>query len=162
MISLDNRQHRDSNLGEEWSRCFYRRTQGTIVPRRILLAECDCEQLASRGHALEHTGYEVISCHDCGAVKRFLQWMIDARSDRPLIDLMICDINLLDDAVVDTIAAQQNMQTFPPLILINACASSQALQRIARLKSRGSFDQSHSQQRQLAFVRHLVPYPTNC
>lgn len=160
MISLD----KSGNCGiEGWNehfKKFVRQPLGRIHPRRIFVADFDYELLALRGHGLERAGYEVIACHDTKNIMGLLQWMIARKSDQCPVDLIICDVNLLNNATIEEIVKQQHCHRFPPLILITTFANSGALARTARLKSNSTFDKTYNPQDELAVVRRLAPYPT--
>ena len=100
MISLDKGENCGIEGWNEHFKKFVQRPFGRIHRRRIFVAEFDYELLALRGHDLERAGYEVITCHDTKNIMGLLQWMIAGKSDRSPIDLIICDVNLLNHAVL--------------------------------------------------------------
>ena len=160
MISLDKGENCGIEGWNEHFKKFVQRPFGRIHRRRIFVAEFDYELLALRGHDLERAGYEVITCHDTKNIMGLLQWMIAGKSDRSPIDLIICDVNLLNHTAIEKIVSQQRCHRFPPLILITAFTNSVALAKTARLKINSTFDKAYDPQHELAVVRSLVPCPT--
>jgi len=158
MISLDRRNQQGDHPLENCSRSLAYRPHGTLLPRHILLAEADCERLSARGHILERYGYEVLSCGSSQSIERSLGWMSRFVNIREFVDLIICDVDLLNDAIVSLIHRGQQEPHFPPLLLITTSVDTQTLQQAQQIKHNGSLHNATDPHEQIVLVRRWAPY----
>jgi len=136
MISLDRRYQQGANLVDICSQSFRGRPRGTILPRRILLAESDCERLTARGHFLEP---HLTTCN-------------------LLADLIICDSCLLSESIVHLIRQGQRQPTFPPLLLIIGRGDGQGDGAIDQVHPKGCLSCDEDPRGQMVLVRRWAPY----
>ena len=158
MISLDRRYQQGANLVDICSQSFRRRPRGTILPRRILLAESDCERLTARGHFLERNGYEVLSCSDTQSMEKCLGSMSGLTTCNLLADLIICDSCLLSESIVHLIRQGQRQPTFPPLLLILGRGDGQGNGPIDQVHPKGCLRCDEDRRGQMVLVRRWAPY----
>ena len=119
MISLDHRFLQGDSLQLIWPRCSRYSPLGTLLPRRIVLAEPDCEKASARGHLLERYGYEVLSCCHILSIKKCFQGMAQHAKCRNFVNLIMCDVRVLDEALTGFIQTGQTNPEFPPLLLLS-------------------------------------------
>ena len=99
MISLDHRFRKGDSPQVIWPRCFCYTPLGTLLPRRIFLAEPDCEKASARGHLLERYGYEVLSCCDALSISKCFEGMAQYANCRKFVNLIMCDVSVLDETL---------------------------------------------------------------
>jgi len=158
MISLDRRYQQGANLVDICSQSFRGRPRGTILPRRILLAESDCERLTARGHFLERNGYEVLSCSDTQSMEKCLGSLPHLTTCNLLADLIICDSCLLSESIVHLIRQGQRQPTFPPLLLIIGRGDGQGDGAIDQVHPKGCLSCDEDPRGQMVLVRRWAPY----
>ena len=158
MISLDHRFHQEDSPQSMWPRCFSYSPLGTLLPRRILLVEPDCERVAARGHLLERYGYEVLSCCDNSSIERCFRGMAQFANYRQFVNLIICDVHLLDDTLAELIQSGQTNADFPPLLLLAESGDPQAIKYRGQIKHDGTLGSTTDAHGQVLLVRQLAPY----
>ena len=158
MISLDRRYQQGASLLDICAKSFLNHPHRTLLPRRILLAESDCERLAARGHCLERYGYEVLSCCGSQSVEKCLVWMSSPVDCNVLVDLIMCDVHLLNESIVRLIQNGQKQSHFPPLLLIVGRSDSPHTKGVNQLKSKGCLKRDEDPQGQMLLVRQWAPY----
>ena len=161
MISLDHRFHQGESPQVIWPRCFRYTPIGTLSPRRIFLAEPDCEKASARGHLLERYGYEVLSCCDVSSIKKCFQGMAQHATCRKFVNLIICDIRLIDSSLTHFIRSGQASVDFPPLLLLSGQSGFKLLQNIKerkRIKYHDTLEGNADAHDQVLLVRQWAPY----
>ena len=161
MISLDHRFRQGDPPQVIWPRCFRFTPLGTLLPQRIFLAEPDCERAAALGHLLERYGYEVFSCCDVSSIKKCFQGMAQHANCRTFVNLVICDIRVIDETLTDYIQRGQACPDFPPLLLLSDQDSFQILNKIKksnRIKYHDTIEGSADVHDQALLVRQWAPY----
>jgi hypothetical protein len=158
MISLDHRFRQGDPPQVIWPRCFSYTPLGTLLPRRILLAEPDCERASARGHFFERYGYEVLSCCDVSSIKKCFQGMAHFANCRQFVNLIICDVHLLDDALAGFIQLGQTNADFPPLLLLAGPSDEVNGKYRDQIKHKGTLEGTVHAHDQVLMVRQWAPY----
>ena len=104
--------------------------------RRILLAEDNREMRSLLAVALQAEGYEVTQCHDGD---QFVDRIVTA-SPGVDFDLIISDVRMPGHSGLELLDAGQQIEGFPPMILITAFGSDVLHDRARRLGAVAVFD----------------------
>ena len=161
MISLDHRFREGDTPQVIWPRCFRYTPLGTLLPRRIFLAEPDCERASARGHLLERYGYEVLSCCDVSSIKKCFQGMAQHANCRKVVNLIICHIHVIDETLTEYIQSGQASPDFPPLLLLSDQSDFQILNTLQegnRIIYHDTLQGDADAHDQVLLVRQWAPY----
>jgi len=103
---------------------------------RILLAEDNREMRSLLASALETEGYEVTRCRDGD---QFVDRIVTATPGVDF-DLIISDVRMPSHSGLEILDAGQQLEGFPPMILITAFGSEALHERAKRLGAVAVFD----------------------
>ena len=158
MISLEHRFRQGDSPQVIWPRCFRYTPLGTLLPRRIFLAEPDCEKASARGHLLERYGYEVLSCCDILSIKKCFEGMAQHANCRKFVNLIMCDVRVLDETLTGFIRTGQTNPEFPPLLLLSDSSFTPSRNYSDLINYQGTLQGEINAHEQVLLVRQWAPY----
>ena len=127
-------------------------------PPRVLLAEDDREMRTLLARALRKASYDVTECADGVELLDYLAPFILSEGHVE-VDLIITDIRMPGVTGMSILQGAQEINGFPPMILITAFGDEETHTKAKGLGATAIFDKPFNIDELLAKIRGIVPSP---
>ena len=129
-----------------------------IEMSRILLAEDDFEMRSLLAESLRGIGYDVVECPDGRSLVKNIDLYWTPFSPKKYIDLVISDIRMPGATGLEILAALQQFEDCPPIILITGFGNRETHELADQYGAAAMFDKPFDVNDLLAEVRDILSH----
>ena len=123
---------------------------------QILIAECDHEIRAFLKNTFFRSGYEVRACASGAELLRLARFQTDNQPS-PQLDLVLCDIRILDDEMIESLLQLQENSNPIPIVLIDRFMDGKAQAIVVKLRAAAVINEPTNTIDLLTTVRRIIP-----
>ena len=123
---------------------------------QILIAECDHEIRELLKNTFFRSGYEVCTCSSGAEFLRLARYQTN-NPQLPQLDLVLCDIRILDDDMVESLLQLREKNKPMPIVLIDQFMEAKAQAIVEQLRAAAVINEPTNTIDLLSTVRRIIP-----